>query len=120
MKAKVLISAVAALAMFVPSTAVARDFKHRTDAGNRKHRTELGMAHNGHHNMAPTMGHRNHRVAPPMAGHRHSVGTRFVHRPINGRFVHVNRERLWLADNILYRVVTTPHGTIYIVVGYWR
>ena len=108
MKAKVLLSAIAALAMFVPSTAVARETGHRPDGGRRDHRTEFRMTDNRHH-----------RVAPPMA-HRHSVGTRFSHRPINGRFINHNRERLWLADGILYRVINTPQGTVYIVVGYWR
>ena len=93
--------------MLVPSTAAARDSKHRNDAGKRNHHTEFRMDK-----------HQNGRMS--YMGHRHNVGTRFTHRPIHGRFVNINRERLWLADGILYREMRTPHGIVYIVVGYLK
>ena len=46
------------------------------------------------------------------------MGSRFIHRPAYGRFITHNRERLLLADGVLYREVRTPNGFVYIVVGY--
>ena len=96
------------MAMLMPSNAVARDNKVRHNDGNRKHRVEMRMADNHRPVIA-------HRVA-----HRPGIGVRFDRRPVHGRFVNINRERLWLADGILYRVMRTPHGPVYVVVGYWR
>lgn len=108
MKAKVLLAAVAMMAMLMPSNAVARDNKVRHSEGNRKHRVEMRMADN----HRPVIAHQR--------AHRPGIGVRFDRRPVHGRFVNMNRERLWLADGILYRVMRTPHGVAYVVVGYWR
>ena len=100
MKTNFILSAFAALALLIPCNAAAR-----------KHRTEMRLAH---HRPAPHMRHMT-RVA-----HRPGMGARFDRRPVHGRFVTMNRERLWLADGVLYRLVRTPHRTVYVVVGYWR
>ena len=96
------------MAMLMPSNAVARDNKIRHSDGNRKHRVEMRLADNRRPVVA-------HRVA-----HRPNIGVRIDRRPVHGRFVNQGRERLWLADGILYRVMRTPHGVAYVVVGYWR
>ena len=103
MKTNVLITALAAMAMMVPGTAMARQ-NDRQAQQHRNHRIE-------HRTM--------HHAQVPM--HRHpTMGTRVTHRPLNGRHVMVNRERLWLADGVLYRLITTRQGSYYIVVGYYR
>ena len=107
MKAKVLLAAVAMMAMLMPGNAVARDNKVRHCNGNLKHRTEMRLV-------------KNHRpVVLHHVAHRPGIGTRFDRCPTHGRFVNHNHERLWLADGILYRVIRTPHGVAYVVVGYW-
>jgi hypothetical protein len=109
MKTNFILSAFAALALLIPCNAAARDHRRPGDMG--KHRTEMRLAH---HRPAPHMRHMT-RVA-----HRPGMGARFDRRPVHGRFVTMNRERLWLADGVLYRLVRTPHRTVYVVVGYWR
>lgn len=109
MKTNFILSAIAALALLIPGNAAARDNRHHGNMG--KHRTEMRLAHN---RPAPHMRHMKH------VAHRPSMGARFNHRPVHGRFITMNRERLWLADGVLYRQVRTPHRTVYVVVGYWR
>lgn len=105
MKTKVIITSLAVMAMLMPAGAMARDSKSRP-MNIPRHRTELRMVANRRPGMAT-------RVA-----HRPSIGARFERRPVHGRFININRERLWLADGILYRVMPTPHGVVYVVVGY--
>ena len=60
--------------------------------------------------------------------HRPMMGARFVHRPMTGasfinypavgRYVTINRERLWLSDGVLYKVIRSRNTITYIVVGY--
>lgn len=97
MKTKVILSVFAAIALLMPSTAMASNHKHRHEA-KPKARIE----------------HRMH------VAHRPAVGTRFSHRPVNGKFIIVNRERLWTADGVLYRMIQTRTGTIFVVAGYLR
>ena len=109
MKTKVIISAIAALAMLMPGIAEARNSNRPADSG--KHRTEFRMADKRHGKDIRPM----HKVG------RHDrpiMGTRFDHRPINGRFVNINRERLWLANGVLYRVLPARHGNVYVVIGF--
>ena len=95
MKTKVLLSAIATIALLMPSTAMASNHKHRHVA-KPKARIE----------------HRMH------IAHRPAVSTRFSHRPAKGKFIIVNRERLWTVDGVLYRMVPTRRGTVYVVVGF--
>ena len=98
MKAKVLMSVIATIAVLMPSTAMASNHsKHRHEA-KPKARIE----------------HRMH------VAHRPAVGTRFSHRPVNGKFIVINRERLWTADGVLYRMISTRTGTVFVVAGYLR
>ena len=64
MKTKVLLSAIATIALLMPSTAVASNNKHRHEA-KPKARIE----------------HRMH------VAHRPAVGKRFSHRPVNGKTI---------------------------------
>lgn len=107
MKTKVIISAIAAMAMMMPGIAEARNNHRPVDMG--KHRTEVRLAHN-HRSVA-------HRPVAHLS-HRPAMGTRFDRRPVHGRFVKVDRERLWLANGVLYRVLPARHGHVYVVVGY--
>ena len=91
------------MAMLMPGNAAARDNKARPSGRDRKPRTEMRLAHNR-----------------PVVAHRPSMGARFDRRPVHGRFININRERLWLADGILYRAMNTPRGIVYVVVGYYR
>lgn len=95
MKTRVLLSAIATIALLMPSTAMASNHKHRHEA-KPKARIE----------------HRMH------IAHRPAVGTRFSHRPAKGKFIIVNRERLWTANGVLYRMVPTRKGTVFVVVGF--
>ena len=95
MKTKVLLSAIATIALLMPSTAMASNHKHRHEA-KPKARIEYRM-----------------HVA-----HRPAVGKRFSHRPVNGKFIIVNHERLWTVDGVLYRMIKTRTGTVFVVVGY--
>ena len=95
MKTKVLLSAIATIALLMPSTAMASNHKHR--------------------HVAKPKAHIEHRMH---IAHRPAVGTRFSHRPAKGKFIIVNRERLWTVDGVLYRMVPTRRGTVYVVVGF--
>ena len=97
MKTKILLSAIAAIALLVPSTATASNHKHRHEA-KPKPRIERRM-----------------HVA-----HRPAIGTRFSHRPVKGTFIIINRERLWTANGVLYRMIPTRTGTVYVVTGYLK
>lgn len=97
MKTKALLTAIATIALLMPSTAMASNHKIRHEV-KRKHRIERKM-----------------HVA-----HRPAIGTRFSHRPVNGKFIIVNRERLWTANGVLYRMIATRTGTTFVVVGYLR
>jgi len=97
MKTKILLSAIATIALLMPSTAMASNHKHRHDVKS-KHRIENRM-------------HRDHRPV---------VGKRFYHRPANGKFIIIDRERLWTANGVLYRMISTRTGTVYVVAGYLR
>ena len=99
MKTKLLITACAAAAMLMSGTSVAtaQGVRHR-DIGSHRHHVERRID-NRHFD-------------------RHPGPRRFIHRPAYGRFITHNRERLLLADGVLYREVRTPHGFVYIVVGY--
>ncbi len=107
MKTKVIISAIAALAMLMPGIAEARNSNRPADSG--KHRTEFRMADKRHGKDLKPMGH---------FDRRHAMGARFDRRPVHGRFVYINRERLWLADGVLYRVIPARHGNVYVVIGF--
>lgn len=118
MKTKIIITAIAALAMLMPLSMEARS-THRGATGQRVgHRTE--MQHRQGH--ATNVGHRHQVVhrhgANAHMRHRPAMGARFHHRPAYGRFVMMNHERLWLAGGVLYRVVSNGYNTVYIVVGY--
>ena len=52
--------------------------------------------------------------------HRPEVGKRFTHRPAGGKFIIINRERLWTANGVLYRMIPTRTGIVYVVAGYIR
>ena len=52
--------------------------------------------------------------------HRPAIGTRFSHRPAKGKLIIVNRERMWTADGVLYRMIPSRRGTVYVVAGYLR
>ena len=112
MKTKLLI-ALAALALLMPITANARGRDHNPPRVAPRHHVQHPprVAPRHHDNRPP----RHHRMV-----HRPAIGTRLVVCPVNGRFVNYNRERLWLADGVLYRVTPTRTGRIYVVVGYWN
>ena len=97
MKTKILLSAIATIALLMPSTAMASNHKHRHEA-----KPKARIEHKMH------------------VAHRPAIGTRFSHRPVNGKFIIVNRERLWTADGVLYRMISTRHGVVYVVKGYLR
>ena len=97
MKTKVLLSAIATIALLMPSTAMASNHRNRHEA-KPKARIE----------------HRMH------VAHRPAIGARFSHRPVSGKFIIVNRERLWTADGVLYRMISTRTGNVFVVVGYLR
>ena len=97
MKTKALLTAIATIALLMPNTAMASNHKIRHEV-KPKHRIERRM-----------------HVA-----HRPAIRTRFSHRPVNGKFIIVNRERLWTADRVLYRMIATRTGTTYVVVDYLR
>ena len=97
MKAKVLMSVIATIALLMPSTAMASNHKHRHEA-----KPKARIEHKMH------------------VAHRPAVGTRFSHRPDNGKFIIVKRERLLTADGVLYRMISTRKGTVYVVAGYLK
>ena len=97
MKTKVLMSVIATIALLMPSTAMASNHKHRHEA-----KPKARIEHKMH------------------VAHRPAVGMRFSHRPVNGKFIIVNRERLWVADGVLYRMISTRTGTVFVVAGYLR
>ena len=111
MKTKLLITALAAVAMLMSgtSTATAQGVR-RHDMRGPKHHMERRFD-----KRHPVPHHIDQRFRPV---YRPSMGARYVHRPAYGRFITHNRERLLLADGVLYREVRTPHGFVYIVVGY--
>ena len=121
MKTNILITALAAVALLVPGTAQARQ-QFKTGRVQQQHRIEHRMAGRAHQGVAHVS---RHGMVPvrhmATAVHRHAIGTRFFHRPLHGRYVNWNRERVWLADGIIYRLVNLPgRGVAYVVVGYWR
>ena len=93
--------AVAVVALLMPISACATGRNHHVRVVPKHH-----VVHHAPHHVKVT--------------HRPSIGTRYIARPVNGRFVSHNRERLWLANGILYRVISTRHGYVYEVVGFWR
>ena len=105
MKAKVLITAFATVALLMSGTTAAAKGVGHNDMRGKMHRTERHFD--------------NRHIGPrAVVAHRPIMGARFVNRPIKGRFVTVNRERLWLADGVFYKVVRTGNRIVYIVVGY--
>lgn len=113
MKTKVLVSALATVAMLIggTSSAIAKEFRGH-DMGGKKPRVE-----NRFDKHSARSGHFDKRFVTHRS-HRPGVGARFIDRPIFGRFVTIDRDRFWLADGVLYRVVRSGNSTIYIVVGY--
>ncbi len=77
MKTKVLLSAIATIALLLPSTAMASNHKHRHEA-------------------------------KPKARIEHS------------KLIIINRERMWTADGVLYRMIPSRRGTVYVVIGYLK
>ena len=97
MKTKALMTVIATIALLMPGTALASN-------------------HKKHHEVKPK-----HRIEHKMhVAHRPVIGTRFSHRPVNGKFIIVNRERMWTADGVLYRMIVTRTGTVFVVAGYLR
>ena len=90
-------SVIATIALLMPSTAMASNHKNRHEA-----RPKARIEHRMH------------------VAHRPAVGMRFSHRPVNGKFIIVNRERLWVADGVLYRMISTRTGTVFVVAGSLR
>ena len=90
-------SVIATIALLVPSTAMASNNKHRHEV-----RPKARIEHKMH------------------IAHRPAIGTRLSHRPLHGKFIIVNRERLWTADGVLYRMIATRNGTVYVVAGYLK
>lgn len=115
MKTKLLITACAAVAMLMSGTSVATaQGVRRHDMGGNRHHMERRID-NRHFDRHPGPRHFDKKIRH---AHRPIMGSRFIHRPAYGRFIIHNRERLLLADGVLYREVRTPHGFVYIVVGY--
>lgn len=112
MKTKVILSAIAALAMLMPGTAEARNNKRPADNG--KPRSEYRMDY-----VRPNREMREMRK-PGSPARRPALGMRIDHRPKHGRYVTINHERLWLANGVLYRIIRTTYGYDYIVIGYLR
>lgn len=110
MKAKVLITAFATVALLMSGTTAAAKVVGHNDMRGKMHRTERHFD-NRHFDDR-------HFGSRGVVAHRPIMGARFVNRPIKGRFVTVNRERLWLADGVFYKVVRTGNRIVYIVVGY--
>ena len=98
MKTNILLSAIATIALLLPSTAMASN-------------------HNKHRHEAKPKARIEHRMH---VAHRPAIGARFSHRPVSGKFIIVNRERLWTADGVLYRMISTRTGNVFVVVGYLR
>ena len=86
----------------------------RHDMGGKMQRMERRFDNRHFDKRHPGPRHIDQRFRPV---YRPSMEARYVHRPV-GRFITHNRERLLLADGVLYREVRTPHGFVYIVVGY--
>ena len=103
MKARVIIAAVATLAMLMPCAASAQ--RNQRHSGGKMTRIER------------TFDNR-HMGKKAIFAKRPNMGARFMKRPAFGQFVNMNRERLWLADGVLYRVIRSGNTLIYIVVGY--
>ena len=97
MKTKALMTAIATIALLMPGTAMASNHKKIHEV-KPKHRIE----------------HKMH------VAHRPEIGKRFNHRPANGKFIIVNRERMWTANGVLYRMISTRTGTVFVVAGYLR
>ena len=124
MKTKLLITACAAAAMLMSGTSVAtaQGVRHR-DIGSHRHHVERRID-NRHFDRHPGPRHFDRHPGPRhfdkriRHAYRPVMGSRFIHRPAYGRFITHNRERLLLADGVLYREVRTPNGFVYIVVGY--
>ena len=91
-------TAIATIALLMPGTAMASNHKKNHEVKPKHHRIERRM-----------------HVA-----HRPEIGKRFHHRPANGKFIIVNRERMWVADGVLYRMISTRTGTVFVVAGYLR
>jgi hypothetical protein len=115
MKTKLLITAFAAAAMLMSGTsaATAQGVRRHDMRGTRPH-MERRFDNRHFDKRHPGPRHIDQRFRP---AYRPSMGARYVHRPV-GRFITHNRERLLLADGVLYREVRTPSGLVYIVVGY--
>ena len=116
MRTKLLITAFAAAAMLMSGTSAATaQGVRRHDMGDNRHHMErrVEKRHFDHRHPGPSHFDKRFRHA-----HRPIMGSRFIHRPAYGRFIIHNRERLLLADGVLYREVRTPNGFVYIVVGY--
>ena len=115
MKTKLLITACAAVAMLMSGTSVATaQGVRRHDMGGPRHHMERRID-NRHFDRHPGPRHIDQRFGRV---HRPVIGTRYIHRPAYGRFITHNREHLFLSNGVLYREVRTPHGFVYIVVGY--
>ena len=116
MRTKLLITACAAAAMLMSGTsaATAQGVRRHDMRGTRHHmERRVEIRHFDHRRPGPSHFDKRFRHA-----HRPIMGSRFIHRPAYGRFITHNCERLLLADGVLYREVRTPHGFVYIVVGY--
>lgn len=96
-----MITALATLALLMPSIASARNSNPRP-SDKRKPRTELRV-----------VAHR-----PNPVSHRPGLGARLIHRPVHGRLVTLKGERLWLANGVLYRMIPSRGDMVYVVVGY--
>lgn len=116
MKTKVLVSALATVAMLIggTSTATAQGVR-RHDMRGTRHHMERRFDNRHFDHRCPGPRHIDYRLGPV---HRPIMGARFFKRPGYGRFITHNRERLLLANGVLYREVRTPNGFVYIVVGY--
>jgi len=115
MKTKLLISALASVAMLIGGTSTATAQRvHRSDRGGYKHNIERRFD-NRHFDRNHGPRHFDKRFGRV---HRPIMGTRFINRPAYGRFITHNRERLLLADGVLYKMIRTRNGLVYVVVGY--
>ena len=116
MKTKLLITACAAAAMLMSGTSAATaQGVRRHDMGGKMQRMERRFDNRHFDHRLPGPRHFDKRFRH---AYRPIMGSRFIHRPAYGRFITHNRERLLLADGVLYREVRTPSGLAYIVVGY--
>lgn len=67
----------------------------------------------GRHSVSPHYTHRNHVYRT----FRPTRGTVFLTRPRGGRYHYIGKHRYWMADNVLYDIVTMgKKGIQYIVI----